>query len=559
MRHSILLALCWAPNVHAELPSSPWLETVRNFADQVLEHGRDVYGKKHTPLFVDGLNLDSGEPVEWVYGGAWEDLPVRKRNKYEIVAVQKTGDRWMLSDLANQQTLFRTLDALSTLTGDLRYREAAIDASRYALRHFQSRSGALFWGGHIAYDVRSDALVIEQHMHELKFHLPHYPLLLAAHERDALRSIEGFWDVNVVDWRTLDINRHGDDLNRSPAKFPWKHRYDPVPPPFPGEGLSFCGTGCDLILAALEHHRASGEPAPLAWALRLATRYSEARHPDTGLVGYQFTLPENDRVRAQFGGSQSEATILAPDMIRFRYPRMALCWFYFAQLVREENAAYFIGEAVRDLVAFSRHAYEPEGNRVKGIFTDGHPIPEGKTGYYADGEGEGGRLRPLKADPIYFRAFAMAWRVSGGSDPEIRNTTRTLARKFKLAVIGDSLNEVTLLATIKASDPDFLYGALELYRASGNKVFLTLAENIGHNIITRRMRKGYFIPRPDLANTRFDCDDPLALLHLHAALHGTTETLPIPWPSTPYFRCNFDGKGRGNDSQIIYGSRREEP
>jgi len=558
MRFPIVLALCLSSPALAEPQSSPWLDAARVFADQVLAHGRDTYGKKHTPLFVDGVNLDTGAPVEWIYGGAWEDLPVKKRNKYEIFAVQESGDRWMLSDLANQQTLFRTFDALGALTGDPQYRQAALDANLYALRHFQSRSGALYWGGHIAYDVRADTLVIEQHMHELKFHLPHYPLLLAANERDALRSIEGFWDVHVVDWKTLDINRHGDALTRSPAKFPWKHRYVPVPPPFPGEGLSFCGTGCDLILAALEHHRASGDSAPIAWALRLATRYSEARNPDTGLVGYQFTIPENDRVRAQFGAAQNEATILTPDMIRFRYPRMAVCWFYFADLVGEEYAAYFNREAVRDLVAFSRHAYDPEGNRVKGIFTDGRPIPEGKTGYYADGEGEGGRLRPLRADPIYFRAFAMAWRVSGGTDPEIRNTTRTLARKFKLAEIGNSLAEVTLPPKIKASDPHFLYGALELYRASGNKTFLTLAEIIAANIVSDRMRNGYFIPRSDHVNTRFDCDEPLALLHLHAALHGSPASLPTPWPSTPYFRCNFEGHGRGNDTQHIYGQKRNE-
>lgn len=556
MRHSILLAFCLASPALAEPPSGPWLETVRTFADQVLAEGRDIYGSKHTPFFVDGINLSTGEPIEWVYGGAWDDLPIKKRNQFELFSVQKPGDRWMLSDLANQQTLFRTLDALSILTGDLKYREAALDSTRYAFRHFQSRSGALYWGGHIAYDVRADKIVLEQHMLELKFHLPHYPLMMEASRRDALQNIEGFWDLNVVDWQTLDINRHGENLMRSPARFPWKHRYKPVPPPFPGEGLSFCGTGCDLILAAIEHHRFSGETAPLAWAQRLASRYSDGRDPNTGLVGYQFTIPREDRVRAQFGDGQTEASILAPDMIRFRYPRMAICWFYFADMLGAESGTYFNREAVRDLVAFSRHAYDSSGNQVRGVFTDGKDIPLGREGYYEGGEGVGGRLRPLKADAIYFRAFATAWRATSGSHPEIREMTRTLARKFKLAEIGVTLNDVSLYPTIKASDPHFLFGALELYRASGNKVFLTLAERIGANIISHRMRKGYFIPRPDLVNTRFDCDEPLALLHLHAALHGSTENLPTPWPSTPYFRCNFEGKGRGNDTQVIYGNRR---
>ena len=32
-----------------------YLNAVREFADNVLKYGRDTYGPKHTPLFVDGL------------------------------------------------------------------------------------------------------------------------------------------------------------------------------------------------------------------------------------------------------------------------------------------------------------------------------------------------------------------------------------------------------------------------------------------------------------------------------------------------------------------------
>jgi hypothetical protein len=32
-----------------------YLNAVREFADNVLKYGRDTYGSKHTPLFVDGF------------------------------------------------------------------------------------------------------------------------------------------------------------------------------------------------------------------------------------------------------------------------------------------------------------------------------------------------------------------------------------------------------------------------------------------------------------------------------------------------------------------------
>ena len=41
-----------------------YLNAVREFADNVLKYGRDTYGPKHTPLFVDGLNIHTHEPVD---------------------------------------------------------------------------------------------------------------------------------------------------------------------------------------------------------------------------------------------------------------------------------------------------------------------------------------------------------------------------------------------------------------------------------------------------------------------------------------------------------------
>src|SRR5688572_6420467 len=88
--------------------SKPYLKAVRTFADMVLEHGRDTYGKTHTPLFSDGLQAETSEPVRW----------------------KKGGQSWVLCNFASQQALMRTLDGLSALTKDRKYRQAAEDASR---------------------------------------------------------------------------------------------------------------------------------------------------------------------------------------------------------------------------------------------------------------------------------------------------------------------------------------------------------------------------------------------------------------------------------------------
>ena len=61
---------------------SKYLKAVREFADNVLKYGRDTYGPKHTPLFVDGLNIHTHEPVKWI---------------------SSDGEKWILSNLASQQ------------------------------------------------------------------------------------------------------------------------------------------------------------------------------------------------------------------------------------------------------------------------------------------------------------------------------------------------------------------------------------------------------------------------------------------------------------------------
>ena len=146
------------PSVEAGADASPYLAAVRQFADQALAHGRDTYGKP-TPLFVDGINVDTLEPVKW----KWAD-----------------GKEWVLCNLASQQGLFRTLDGLSRVTGEPRYKDAALEALRYAFDHLrygtENNGGLLAWGGHLAYNATDDCLMGNPdgsgRIHELKCFYP---------------------------------------------------------------------------------------------------------------------------------------------------------------------------------------------------------------------------------------------------------------------------------------------------------------------------------------------------------------------------------------------------
>jgi len=76
-----------------------YIKAVTEYADNVIALGKDIYGERHTPLFIDGLNVDTHEPPKW----------------------KKEGQEWILSNQASQQNLFRTLDGLSKLTKNPKY------------------------------------------------------------------------------------------------------------------------------------------------------------------------------------------------------------------------------------------------------------------------------------------------------------------------------------------------------------------------------------------------------------------------------------------------------
>jgi hypothetical protein len=107
------LPACMATETLNVDEGSKHLHAVQEFADRVLKYGRDTYGPKHTPLFVDGLNIHTHEPVTWMSPKAEQPTPPPQ------LVFQATGtEQWIISNFASRQTLLRTLDGLSAITGD---------------------------------------------------------------------------------------------------------------------------------------------------------------------------------------------------------------------------------------------------------------------------------------------------------------------------------------------------------------------------------------------------------------------------------------------------------
>ena len=184
---ALLACCCLSKAAEPAGASERYVQAARTFADSVLKHGRDTYGQRHTPLFVDGLQVETLEPVRW----------------------KKGGQTWVLCNFASQQSLLRTLDGLSALTGENRYRQAAEDSARYALAHLRSTNNLLYWGGHMAWDLEQERPVGEYpDVHEVKDHQPYFPLLWRVDAAATRRLCEAMWGAHVLDWSLLDYNRH---------------------------------------------------------------------------------------------------------------------------------------------------------------------------------------------------------------------------------------------------------------------------------------------------------------------------------------------------------------
>jgi len=517
-----------------------YFDAVRTFADNVLKYGRDNYGPKHTPLFIDGLNVNTREPAKW----------------------KRDGKVWILSNMASQQNLFRVLDGLTSLTNDAKYRGAAVEATEYAFANLRSPNGLLHWGGHVAYDALADELCMEQYNHELKCNYPYYELMWEVNPQATKQFLETFWAAHILDWSNLEMNRHGN--MKKQFGNPWEHEYEAGPVFFWGTGLSFLNTGSDLFYAGAMLSKLSGRKEPLIWSKRLAKRYVETRNPKTGISGYQFSQSRTascapgirgDRAQYQYGddfkGHFVVEGTLFPCYGSTPQVKPRICQFILGEITGKDGEE-FTQWALEELTAWGKAAYRKSDNSFIPMLTDGTSM-EGyvcrKVGYFGP---KGRVLKAGRAGPMDLWAYTLAYRVTG--DEFMWEMARSIAGGNNFGDIGATAKDEPQLKTLTdCSEVAALLGFLELYKKTGSPAYLSMAGKIGDNILTARFHKGYFVNSRKHIYARFDALEPLALLHLDSAVRGKPALLPKVWPGTSYFHCPHDGEGRTYDNNVIYG------
>jgi pectate lyase len=106
------------------------------------------------------------------------------------------------------------------------------------------------------------------------------------------------------------------------------------------------------------------------------------------------------------------------------------------------------------------------------------------------------------------------------------------------------------------ADSYIVFMLLDLHELTGHTEYLKLAVRIGDNLLKNRFHNGFFTASADHLFARVDDLAPLALLHLHAALTERKAELPFYPGGNPFFHCDYEGRGRTYDGEVIYGQRR---
>ena len=366
-----------------------YLDAVREFADNVLKYGRDTYGPLQTPLFVDGVNVTTHEPVKWI---------------------NPDGTQWVLSNFASQQTLLRTLDGLSAITGDNKYRQAAEEEIKYVFANLRTPNGLLYWSENMAYDAQADEIYTNNgRTHSFKGFYPYYELMWQVDPNVTRDFVESVWAAHIKNWSNLEMNRLS-AINTLSVPKNWEQEYRGGPIYFQTTNRSFNSTGMNLCYAAVILSKFSGLEEPLTWSKRLAYRYVETRDPHTGFSGIVYTQhPIPHPLAKHFeghavnqgtvfydlgGGDPNErepffnVLILSPGLIGNYNCRQSICEFLFSQLLGDSGRE-FQQWASEELTARGKVLYRSENNSWVPMLADGTSLEgfvcqEDMPGWYYD-------------------------------------------------------------------------------------------------------------------------------------------------------------------------------
>jgi hypothetical protein len=211
----------------------------------------------------------------------------------------------------------------------------------------------------------------------------------------------------------------------------------------------------------------------------------------------------------------------------------------------------FVRWSIEELTAWGKVAHRRQDNTFVPMCYDGTVVE----GYVCKEDCplglKGTKLEAVPARTTEFWAYALAYCLT--KDAFMWEMARNIALANDYGDLGASVSdEPRLDLYTNVSDPYAMAVFLELHRRTEKQAFLKMARRIADNVLTRRFHEGFVAPEGHTF-TKLDSIDPLALLHLHAALIGNKSvSIRRIWPGTSFFESAYRSKDPVDDNQLIY-------
>ncbi len=245
---AVAVSALTVPGWAADRGSDEIVVKLERFCDNLIQHARDHYGPKQTPLFVCQLDVVTRQ------------LPPPDSKLY--ATSNRGGAGPQMNNLQFDSGLLRLLYAVSEVTGNAKYAGAADEYLRYYLANLPDEETGFFpWGDHRGYDVVTDETI--RAAHEFKCTYPPWDAMYRINPAAVTRQIESLRRHIINPERSCGFNRH-----------------------YPPGGLphSMNSSGGAWVVAWAFLYTKTGEQRYLDWAEQMADYLWSVRHPKTDLI-----------------------------------------------------------------------------------------------------------------------------------------------------------------------------------------------------------------------------------------------------------------------------------
>jgi hypothetical protein len=293
------------------LKRRPAFQAAYKFADLILANGRDVYGPKHTPLFVGQLNVDTLR----IPAGTAADPGVFAGDR-ELAGCQPFCQNLMF-DLG----LLDVLKTLSAVTGEDRFELARRQYLEYFLKHCRHpKSGYFPWGEHVGYDLVRD----EVHKGDFK----------GCHEvKGVFIPWDQFWDIDAEATRhEIEVTLYNHICDEKTFAFTRHLNMNGVPNRGLPDRCSLADSAGLYLGAWVWLYKKTGDRKFLDRARKMNDLYRTRCSPTTGL----FPTAEDRPEELWYGDVLTYACLLlraanqlGPEGDQWRQQAVAYCEAYF--------------------------------------------------------------------------------------------------------------------------------------------------------------------------------------------------------------------------------------